>query len=178
MTIVVIMPHQFCPEAYWEAMSYLKDPTTDDQGNINKALASLKIKWMNIRPSQNIDLIYKNLFGVVTLPQYPDPMKMIVMLMPFSTVCRQTCVPEKRNEYFVWHAVAIKENRTVERKVSQARVGSAWFLSERWQEISEENPSLRGVDWLRKVVDPELIALIRHESRRLETTVTSSYTYN
>jgi hypothetical protein len=154
----------------------MKDPTTDDQGNINKALNFLKIKWMNIRPTQNIDLIHKNLFGVVTLEQNPNPSKLIVMLMPFSTVCRQTCVPEKRNEYFVWHAVAIKENRTVERKVSQARVGSAWFMSERWQEISEENPSLRGVEWLRKIVDPELIELIRYESSR--TPVTLSYNYN
>lgn len=153
----------------------MNDPTTDDQGNINKALNFLKIKWMNIRPTQNIDLIHKNLFGVVTLEQHPEPSKMIVMLMPFNTVCRQTCVPEKRNEYFVWHAVAIKENRTVERKVSQAKVGSAWFLSERWQEISKENPSLRGVDWLRKVVDPELIELIRYESSR--TPVTLSYNY-
>ena len=160
-------------EAYWEAMSSMKDPTTDDQGNINKALNFLKIKWMNIRPTQNIDFIHKNLFGVVNLEQHPESSKLIVMLMPFSTVCRQTCVPEKRNEYFVWHAVAIKENRTVERKVSQARVGSAWFLSEQWQEISKENPSLRGVDWLRKVVDPELIELIRHESSR--TPVTLSY---
>lgn len=159
-------------EAYWEAMSSMKDPTTDDQGNINKALNFLKIKWMNIRPTQNIDFIHKNLFGVVNL-EHPESSKLIVMLMPFSTVCRQTCVPEKRNEYFVWHAVAIKENRTVERKVSQARVGSAWFLSEQWQEISKENPSLRGVDWLRKVVDPELIELIRHESSR--TPVTLSY---
>ena len=156
-------------------MSSMNDPTTDDQGNINKALNFLKIKWMNIRPTQNIDLIHKNLFGVVTLEQHPEPSKMIVMLMPFNTVCRQTCVPEKRNEYFVWHAVAIKENRTVERKVSQAKVGSAWFLSERWQEISKENPSLRGVDWLRKVVDPELIELIRYESSR--TPVTLSYNY-
>ena len=160
-------------EAYWEAMSSMKDPTTDDQGNINKALYFLKIKWMNIRPTQNIDFIHKNLFGVINLEQHPESSKLIVMLMPFSTVCRQTCVPEKRNEYFVWHAVAIKENRTVERKVSQARVGSAWFLSEQWQEISKENPLLRGVDWLRKVVDPELIELIRHESSR--TPVTLSY---
>ena len=171
----VCTPIQCHTEAYWEAMSSLRDPTTDDQGNINKALDFLRIKWMNIRPTQNIDLMQKNLFGVVNL-KHPEPMKMIVMLMPFSTVCRQTCVPEKRNDYFVWHAVAIKENRTVERKVSQARVGSAWFLSEQWQEISKENPSLRGVDWLRKVVDPELIKLIRrHEPRRLESTITLNY---
>lgn len=141
-------------------MSAMKDPTTDDQGNINKALEALKIKWMNLKPSQNIDHIEKNVFGVVSL-KHPRPMKMIVMLMPFSTVCRQTCVPEKRGEYFVWHAVAIKENRTVERKVSQAKVGSAWFLSEQWQTISEKNPTLQGVEWLRAVVDPELIQLIK-----------------
>ena len=156
-------------------MSAMKDPTTDDQGNINKAMDALKIKWMNIRPTQNIDVIHKDIFGMINL-KHPEPMKMIVMLMPFSTVCRQTCVPEKRNDYFVWHAVAIKENRTVERKVSQARVGSAWFLSERWQEISKRNPSLQGVNWLRKVVDPELIKLIRYDSKKLESTVALNYT--
>jgi hypothetical protein len=88
-------------------MNSMKEPTTDDQGNINKPLNFLRIKWMNIRPTQNINLIQKNLFGVVTLEQNPEPSKLIVMLMPFSTVCRQTCVSEKRNEYFVWHVVPI-----------------------------------------------------------------------
>ena len=152
----------------------MRDPTTDDQGNINKALDFLKIKWMNIRPTQNIDFVEKDIFGVVNFKQ-SELTKMIVMLMPFNTVCRQTCTPQKRNEYFVWHAVAIKENRTVERKVSQAKVGSAWFLSERWQEISEENPMLRGVEWLRKVVDPELIKLIRNESRKSKSTTALHY---
>lgn len=149
-------------EAYWETMSSLKDPTTDDQGNINKALDALKIKWMNLKPTENIDFLSRDVFGVINL-KYPRLVKMIVMLMPFTTVCRQTCVPKKRNDYFVWHAVAIKENRTVERKMTQAKVGSAWFLSEQWQTISDTNPSLKGVEWLRAVVDPKLIQLIKQD---------------
>ena len=141
-------------------MSSMKDPTTDDQGNINKALEALKVKWTNLKPSENIDHISRDVFGVISL-KYPRSAKMVVMLMPFSTVCRQTCVPEKRNDYFVWHAVAIKENRTVERKMSQAKVGSAWFLSDQWQAISDANPSLKGVEWLQAVVDPKLNQLIK-----------------
>ena len=151
-------------EAYWEAMSGVKDPTTDDQGSINKALETLKVKWMNIKPTDNIDVLERDVFGVVSIKS-PQAMKLIVMLMPFSTVCRQTCMPERRNEYFVWHAVAIKENRTVERKMSQARVGNAWFLSEQWQTISDANPFLKGVEWLRKVVDPNLIKLIKNSAQ-------------
>ena len=142
-------------------MGGVKEPTTDDQGSINKALDALKVKWMNIKPTDNIDVMERDVFGVINIKS-PTDMKLIVMLMPFSTVCRQTCVPEKRDKYFVWHAVAIKENRTVERKMSQAKVGSAWFLSERWQTISEQNPFLKGVEWLRKVVDPNLITLIEN----------------
>lgn len=141
-------------------MSSLKDPTTDDQGNINKALDALNIKWMNLKPTENIDLISRDVFGVISL-KFLRQAKLVVMLMPFTTVCRQTCVPKKRNDYFVWHAVAIKENRTVERKMTQAKVGSAWFLSEQWQTISDANPSLKGVEWLRAVVDPKLIQLIK-----------------
>ena len=143
-------------------MGGVKEPTTDDQGSINKALDALKVKWMNIKPTDNIDVMERDVFGVINIKS-PTDMKLIVMLMPFSTVCRQTCVPEKRDKYFVWHAVAIKENRTVERKMSQAKVGSAWFLSEQWQTISEQNPLLKGVEWLRKVVDPNLIKLIKND---------------
>lgn len=142
-------------------MGGVKEPTTDDQGSINKALDALKVKWMNIKPTDNIDVMERDVFGVINIKSLTE-MKLIVMLMPFSTVCRQTCVPEKRDKYFVWHAVAIKENRTVERKMSQAKVGSAWFLSEQWQTISEQNPFLKGVEWLRKVVDPNLIKLIEN----------------
>jgi hypothetical protein len=48
----------------------------------------------------------------------------------------------------------------VERKVSQVRVGSAWVQPE--QAMAGD---IQGEpDWLRKVVDPELIELIRKES--------------
>lgn len=144
-------------------MSSLKDQITDDQGSINKALEALKVKWVNLKPTENIDHIERDVFGVLNI-KTPRLTKMIVMLMPFSTVCRQTCVPERREDYFVWHAVAIKENRTVERKMSQARVGNAWFLSDDWQRISAENPLLTGVEWLRKVVDTNLSHLLRDSS--------------
>lgn len=138
----------------------LKEPTTDDQGNINKALEALKVKWINLKRTDNIDFITNDIFGVVDIKR-PKPMKMVVMLMSFSTVCRQTCDPKKRDDYFVWHAVAIKENRTVERKMSQARVGNAWFLSNQWQSITQQNPTLKGVEWLKAVVDPNLAPLIK-----------------
>ena len=138
----------------------MKHATTDDQGNINKALDFLNIKWLNIKPTDNIDVLEKDVFGVIDIKS-PKQMKLIVMLMSFGVVCRQTCDPERRNDYFVWHAVAIKENRTVERKISQAKVGNAWFLSEKWQKISEAHPSLKGVEWLKAVVDPNLTNLMK-----------------
>ena len=138
------------PELYWEAMSRLKWPTTDDQGNVNLALDKLDIRWMNFKPTQNIDTFEHEIYGVCRN-------KMIVMLMPFNVVCRHTCSAARREEYYVWHALAIKENRTVENKMSQARVGGAWFLSENWMTLSSQVEGLKGPEWLQHIADPAVI---------------------
>ena len=137
-------------ELYWEAMSRLKWPTTDDQGNVNLALDKLDIRWMNFKPTQNIDTFEHEIYGVCRN-------KMIVMLMPFNVVCRHTCSAARREEYYVWHALAIKENRTVENKMSQARVGGAWFLSENWMTLSSQVEGLKGPEWLQHIADPAVI---------------------
>ena len=137
-------------ESYWEAMSRLKWPTTDDQGNVNLALDKLDIRWMNFKRTQNIDTFEHEIYGVCKN-------KMIVMLMPFNVVCRHTCNAARREEYYVWHALAIKENRTVENKMSQARVGGAWFLSENWMTLSSQAEGLKGPEWLQHIADPAVI---------------------
>lgn len=131
-------------------MSQLEDPTTDDQGNVNLALDELNIKWMNLRPSQNIDTFEQEIYGVCNH-------QLIVVLLPFNIICRHTCTPTRRDEYYVWHALAIKENRTVEKKMEQARVGSAWFLQDDWNKLSRQRQDLTGVEWLEYITDLQMV---------------------
>lgn len=135
-------------------MSQLKRPTTDDQGNINLALDFLDISWVRLKPSDNIDNWKSDIHGIIRVKKL-SPTYMFVMLLSFGTVCRHTCAPKDRDKYTVWHALAIKENRTLENKMKQARAGSAWFLSEHWQQLSENKPSLTTVDWLRYITDKD-----------------------
>ena len=139
-------------------MSQMKNGITDDQGSINKALDTLHVKWLNLEPSQNIDNIDTEVYGAVNV-KVPHPFKMSVMLMSFNTVCRQTCTPEKKDQYFVWHALAIKENRTLENKIKQAKVGSAWFLSEEWYTTSQNHQGLFGVEWLAHIADRHILEI-------------------
>ena len=130
-------------------MSRIKKPTTDDQGNVNLALETLDIQWANLRPHQNIDDLEFLIYGTCRLKR----IKIIVMLLHFGIVCRHTCTPERRNEYFVWHALAIKENRTVVNKKLQAQWGDAWYLCDDWQARSEAAPAIKGLDWLYHITD-------------------------
>jgi len=131
-------------------MSRLKWTTTDDQGNVNLALDKLEVRWMNFKPSQDIDYFEHEIYGVCKY-------KIIVMLMPFNIVCRHTCEARRREEYYVWHALAIKENRTVENKMTQAKVGGAWFLREDWMSRSSQAETLRGPQWLEHVADLDVV---------------------
>ncbi len=133
-------------EYYWEFMSQLTNPTTDDQSNINLALEQLNVKWMNLRPDNDIDTFQHEIYGVCQN-------QIVVVLLPFNIICRHTCSAGKRNRYYVWHALAIKENRTVENKRGQAKVGSAWFLREDWQEATEGREGLTGLKWLQYITD-------------------------
>ena len=51
----------------------------------------------------------------------------------------------------MWHPLAIRENRTVTRKKSEARLGGAWHLRVNWRNLSKENSHLKGADWLRVI---------------------------
>lgn len=128
-------------------MAQLANPTTDDQGNVNLALEQLNIQWMNLRPHNDIDNFHHEIYGICRE-------QIIVVLLPFDIICRHTCTAGRRNEYYVWHALAIKENRTVENKMGQARVGNAWYLREDWMELETE---MTGLDWLNHITDWSVI---------------------
>ena len=134
-------------ELYWEAMSELQRPTTDDQGNVNQALEYLNIHWMNLKSNDNIDTFEHEVYGVCDH-------RIIVVLLPFNVICRHTCSAQRRDEYYVWHALAIKENRTVTNKMEQARVGGAWFLREDWEGGRRD---LTDVEWLKEITDWKVI---------------------
>ena len=129
-------------EYFWESMSYLKHPTTDDQGNINLVLDELDIKWTNLNSKEDIDNIHYDIYGI-------GRHRLSVVLLSFDVICRHTCNPEYRNDYYVWHALAIKENRTVENKIEQAQVGNAWLLNSDWISLGQ---NLTGLDWLNSIV--------------------------
>ena len=108
------------------------------------------VRWINLDKTRNIDALESEVYGVCRN-------HMIIMLLPENIVCRYICNPLDKDKYYVWHTFAIKENRTVENKMSQAKVGSAWYLREDWNEQSAIAPTLTGVEWLRAIADKELL---------------------
>ncbi|KAL5457715.1 hypothetical protein EMCRGX_G035003 [Ephydatia muelleri] len=129
-------------EYFWESMSSLKYPTTDDQGNINLVLDELDVKWTNLSPKENIDDIHYDIYGT-------GRHRLNVVLLSFDVICRHTCNTVYRDSYYVWHALAIKENRTVANKIEQARIGNAWFLRLDWLNIGQ---NLTGLEWLNSII--------------------------
>lgn len=123
-------------------MSSLTHPTTDDQGNINLVLDELDVKWTNLSPKENIDNIHSDIYGT-------GRHRLNVVLLSFDVICRHTCNAAYRDSYYVWHALAIKENRTVANKIEQARIGNAWFLRLDWLSIGQ---NLTGLEWLNSIV--------------------------
>ncbi len=109
--------------------------------------------WTNYNKKEKIEQRSKNIFGKVAISsESGGKYKFLrVMLMPYTTVCRHVCDPKKRDEYFVWHALAIRSNRTVAKKKSQASVGNAWHLVDNWKELSDLKPQLQGVEWLKSI---------------------------
>lgn len=127
--------------------------TTDDQNSINLVLDSFKIKWMDLRKSDDIEERKHDILGVVRKDK--PKFHMFVSLFSFEKVCRRTCSPEKRQNYYVWHALAIAENRTVVNKMNQANMGGAWFLSPQWMELTMTQPTLQGEEWLRLLMNKD-----------------------
>lgn len=136
-------------------MPYSKDPpTTDDQNSINYCLEYMGVKWTNYNSRDKIEDRSRYIRGSVELPVPPEGGKsreLSVMLMSYETVCRHICNPDKRESYYVWHPLAIAENRTVTRKKSEAKLGNAWHLRDNWKQLSEENHNLTGTEWLQLI---------------------------
>lgn len=138
-------------EFFWETMAKREWTTTDDQNSINLVLDSLNINWVDFKKGkEDIEKRKYDIFGLVRLSK--PKFKMFVSLLSFERVCRRTCEPERRSDYFVWHALAIAENRTVANKMNQALLGRAWFLSERWEELTMTQPTLQQEEWLKFVM--------------------------
>ncbi len=111
------------------------------------------IRWTNYNKSERIEERSKEILGQVQLSGLSTGTKsyLNVMLMPYTTVCRHVCDPEKRDSYYVWHALAIRTERTVANKKSQASVGGAWHLRDDWEELSGLNPDVKGIEWLKLI---------------------------
>ena len=132
-------------------MPYGRDPPiTDDQNSINFCLEHMGLQWINYNKTERIEDRHLDILGRVMLSGASIGKKryLTVMLMPYTTVCRHVCNPEDRDMYYVWHALAIRTERTVANKKSQASVGGAWHLREDWADISAQNPQLQGTQWL------------------------------
>lgn len=125
-------------------------PITDDQNSINFCLKHMGLRWTNYQRTEKIEGRGKDILGQVPLGGGGGK-SLSVMLMPYTTVCRHVCDPEKRDSYYVWHALAIRTMRTVANKKRQASLGGAWHLREDWERVSEQYPTLRGTKWLRYI---------------------------
>lgn len=139
-------------ENFWEKMPHSKDPpTTDDQNSINYCLEYMGVRWTNYNSSERIEDRSSNILGSVLVPpERGKSWKLSVVLLSFVTVCRHTCDPKKRESYYVWHPLAITENRRAARKKRAAKIG-AWYLRDNWKQLSDKNQYLTGTDWLRLI---------------------------
>ena len=140
-------------EYFWQQMPHTRNsPITDDQNSINFCLQHMRLEWTNYNSSEEIEHHNQNIIG--RAPTMIDSRPFLhVMLVPYTTVCRHVCDVEKKNDYYVWHALAIKTNRTVAIKKSQAMLGGAWYLRDDWKRASDENLGLRGTEWLRYIAN-------------------------
>lgn len=154
----------FFTEHLWQQMPYgKKPPITDDQNSINFCLEHMGLEWINYEKSEKIEDRKEDILGRVPLKGKGEDGAgnfLSVMLMPFTTVCRHVCDPSKRDSYYVWHALAIRNERTVANKRRQATVGGVWYLQNDWREISKQYPEAEGAEWLRHIGAP----LPDHES--------------
>ena len=124
-------------------MSNLSKQEDSDQNTVNFVLKELGIKWRGVNATSQPEDIHDTVFGVGT------PLK--VALLPYDLACRHTCTISKRENYYVWHAVAVGVNRTVENKQRKADEGKAWFLKPNWEDLSRGNA--RGEEWLQKIAN-------------------------
>lgn len=130
-------------------------PITDDQNSINFCLEHMGLEWTNYNKSEKIEGRSENILGRVPLDGKGGAGNFLsVMLMSYDTVCRHVCDPKKRDSYYVWHALAIRSERTVANKRRQATVGGAWYLQGNWREISEQYPDVEETEWLRHIATP------------------------
>lgn len=125
-----------------------KPPITDDQNSINFCLEHMGIKWTNYVKTEKIENRSEKILGRVPLEASGGSKYLSVMLMPYTIVCRHVCDPERRDSYYVWHALAIRSQRTVANKMKQAAVGGAWYLRSNWKEVSDQHPEVEGRGWL------------------------------
>ena len=136
-------------------------PITDDQNTINFCLEHMAVQWTNYNKSERIEERSKVILGSVSMPRSGrgggegggggGGGLLKVMLMPYTIVCRHVCDVEKKDSYYVWHALAIRNERTVANKRKQATVGGAWYLHSNWKELSRECPELKVEEWLRYI---------------------------
>ena len=108
----------------------------NDQIRLNYGLDVLQISW------KGDDYIHHQLtstaFGVCRN-------NLSVTVLPFGTICRYGCNPNKRHFYYIWHKGG---QRDTDSKMAGAKEGHTWFLRSNWQDIDEDGVKLKGRQWL------------------------------
>ena len=105
----------------------------DDQMFLNKALKSFQIQWQS--KERNIT------------DQFIDgqcPNGLCVTVLPYSTVCRQSCLSLSKTMH-VWHMGTAKAQ---EDKMAAAKKGDVWFLNRSVLDLNATDSSLKGIEWL------------------------------
>ena len=134
-----ILHSLYSAEQYWEAVTRSSPPRSlavNDQIRLNYGLDVLQISW------KGDDYIHHPLtstaFGVCRN-------NLSVTVLPFGTICRYGCNPNKRHFYYIWHKGG---QRDTDSKMAGAKKGHTWFLRSNWQDIDEDGVKLKGRQWL------------------------------
>ena len=125
-------------EQYWKAVTgvRIRKERANDQIRLNWGLEGLGVKWEGNTYDED-----SAAFG--TCRQNG----LNVTVLPYSVVCRYGCLPQRRNQYYIWHKGG---DRDKESKMSGALKGHTWFLRSDWKSTSYRS-ALSGRELLRSI---------------------------
>ena len=115
----------FSTEEYWNFLSMLNIENTDDQFIINTAFDKCGIKWNEKQSS--------------IIGRCSNGVNLTVSLVSNIEICR-SCGKEN-NQYFVWHQLAEKKQKSKKKYAIKERV---WFLKKKYNHAID----LKGLEWL------------------------------
>ena len=142
---LLVYNHFFSVEEYWNVISNHEFSDEQkfkysDQSRVNFGVDKLGLTWRD-------DAIHELDSGNSTVGICKN--NLTVTILPANVMCRN-CEHSKKDQYYTWHYYSLK---TQGAKRKAATKGEAWFLHPEWLNITLEERSLKGREWLKAISD-------------------------